>query len=377
MTLSRRAIEVLFFILPASLVVSRVRIMPLGIPIYIPEMVALAIACCAAVAYKWKAWLHAISLVPPLVLVSGVLIFCGLVSGLIFAPSYLAALGAIKTWFFIPVFLFFTILVVKPRVMAIYSGIILYAVLETVYGMYMVSHAGGILQGGLPTADMYAMVVAPVFILVAYLSLRWPGLWLIEIVLGAGILLSHSVAAIAAICLGLAMWAVCERIVSVRVTIGLLAAICAAALLCLFFNGSYLGMEDFSSLWHFQIWGVSLHMLHLAPLSGVGLRGFATAYQFARHEQAPQTFVPSIVEPFNLYLAFWLNLGLLGLIGFLGFLMGIFKDSWHIPATYALFTVLAMGLVLTPFFSTELAFLFWLYSAGILMEKLTRTNALR
>jgi O-antigen ligase len=117
------------------------------------------------------------------------------------------------------------------------------------------------------------------------------------------------------------------------------------------------------------IWEVSLHLLREHPWLGIGPGNFQQSYLNA------QLFFPPYLEwavphPHQLYLAFWLESGLLGLIGFLFIihytLMRLWraskeKTSGMLPMLLLslLTALLLQGFFDTPYFSLPLAYLFW------------------
>ncbi|OGY74495.1 MAG: hypothetical protein A2445_02540 [Candidatus Jacksonbacteria bacterium RIFOXYC2_FULL_44_29] len=120
------------------------------------------------------------------------------------------------------------------------------------------------------------------------------------------------------------------------------------------------------------IWINSLKLLVRDPILGVGLADFQPAYQnfvtqLPKNQQPAESSVP---EPHNLYLAWWLQTGLLGLVAFFWLILifylknldNYFKKSLvlTIPALAALFAILAHGLVDTPYFKNDLSLLFWI-----------------
>ena len=95
-------------------------------------------------------------------------------------------------------------------------------------------------------------------------------------------------------------------------------------------------------------------------------------------------------QPHNLYLAVWLEAGLIGLLGFFLLIAAWFRNlvslrhpddgNERIKKTSALLMgllglYLALGLVDTPFFKTDLAFIFWLILAfGIGLSRQDRRS---
>lgn len=76
------------------------------------------------------------------------------------------------------------------------------------------------------------------------------------------------------------------------------------------------------------------------------------------------------LHPHNLFLAFWLNLGLLGLAGFLYLITIFFKNCFESKSLFraaliaAMFAILIQGFFDTTYFKNDLSAIFWLIFAG-------------
>lgn len=146
---------------------------------------------------------------------------------------------------------------------------------------------------------------------------------------------------------------------------------------------SQLGTEKFTQFLDFadrssssvriQIYEISTHLLLESPVFGIGLGQFEQQYQAVAIEvleSAP--FEWNMLHPHNVFLAFWLNMGILGLVAFIwmsgrAFLWITERDSKerHIAALM-LFVMIVHGLFDTPYFKNDLAFQFWLLMAILL-----------
>jgi len=119
----------------------------------------------------------------------------------------------------------------------------------------------------------------------------------------------------------------------------------------------------------FAIWQSAWEIIKDHPLFGIGPGMFQEYYldYQPRFEPYPDWAVP---QPHNLFMAFWLQTGLLGLIGFVWLLIKFFKISFKKLSTihYPLFTVLMAtmvyilihGLIDTTFWKNDLSVIFWL-----------------
>jgi O-antigen ligase len=120
-----------------------------------------------------------------------------------------------------------------------------------------------------------------------------------------------------------------------------------------------LGLTDPSSLAHRELMTVAVNKVMASPLTGNGLYGFRTTLVNAN-------FTGEILNyPHNIFLNFWLELGLLGLISFSLILIEVFKQNKKSPNTYTfavgifMIILLIHGLFDAPYFKNDLAILFW------------------
>ncbi|OGI21597.1 MAG: hypothetical protein A3J06_01000 [Candidatus Moranbacteria bacterium RIFCSPLOWO2_02_FULL_48_19] len=106
-------------------------------------------------------------------------------------------------------------------------------------------------------------------------------------------------------------------------------------------------------------------------LFGIGLGRFQEVY-LEYQKYFPPYLEWAVPQPHNLYLAVWLQTGLLGLIGFIllvsrAIILLIKNKSRESALLLGLLTLyLIYGLFDTPFFKTDLAFSFWLVIALIM-----------
>jgi O-antigen ligase len=139
------------------------------------------------------------------------------------------------------------------------------------------------------------------------------------------------------------------------------------------------GLRPESDSFRLDIYQYSWKMIYERPIFGIGIGNFQNylsnfdlsdsfkikSYSFAYH-------------PHNLYLALWLNLGLLGLLSFLGlvvstirryFLNNAYNNSSNNAGIFmvlALVSILIHGILDTTYFKNDLAAIFWLAIALII-----------
>jgi O-antigen ligase len=116
-----------------------------------------------------------------------------------------------------------------------------------------------------------------------------------------------------------------------------------------------------------EIWKASFLMIKENPILGTGLGTFQQVYT----EYIPRVAWPplewAVPQPHNIFLAFWLNMGILGLFAFIWIVIEFFK----LKVSYSLFLIrysllaamiciLVHGLVDTPYWKNDLSCLFWI-----------------
>jgi O-antigen ligase len=120
-----------------------------------------------------------------------------------------------------------------------------------------------------------------------------------------------------------------------------------------------LGISDPSSSAHLTLMKIGVTKILESPLLGNGLFGFRTTLSEAN-------FSGEILNnPHNIFLTFWLEMGLLGL---LAFALIVFlslqrynksRSVWKLAAGMFLLTTILQGLVDVPYFKNDLSILFW------------------
>ncbi len=131
--------------------------------------------------------------------------------------------------------------------------------------------------------------------------------------------------------------------------------------------------ERSSSSVRMQVYEISLALIRENPLFGIGLGQFEQQYQeVAARVLGEAPFEWNMLHPHNVFLAFWLNMGLAGLIAFVwlcgkSLLWLTEEDKKERPiAALMLVVILVHGLFDTPYFKNDLAFQFWLLMAILL-----------
>ena len=121
-----------------------------------------------------------------------------------------------------------------------------------------------------------------------------------------------------------------------------------------------------SSLVRSQIWRTSVEMIKEHPLVGIGPNAYEPVYRAT----IPKLYYPPlewlVSQPHQLYLALWLETGLLGLLSFLFLMVVWIKRLWPsvragnglvISALASMLAILVHGFVDTPYFKNDLSVL--------------------
>jgi O-antigen ligase len=275
------------------------------------------------------------------------------------------ALGAVKAWFLMPMLLLGAIVFARQRVEGLLFGIVLHALLQTTYGMQLISlQEEARLMGSFSSANFYAAVVVPAIFLVWLLPI--PLRWFFSLVLILALFSSQSIGGI----LGLVGGALYVALVYLKgsARLAVLSVAIGAALI-----GGALAHQRFadnprsSFVARQEIWQVAGRVIRENPLTGVGLRNFADSYIAAVPFITTDPIEWNVPEPHNQYLAFWTGLSLFGLLGML-LLVGVILASGGVVAA-PVAALMTHGLVDTPLFKVELAVLFWCYIALVLVSR--------
>ena len=120
--------------------------------------------------------------------------------------------------------------------------------------------------------------------------------------------------------------------------------------------------QDTSGDVRVALWQGTWNLIKDRPLVGAGLASFPAVYpqyKLAKH-------VESLLYPHNIFLDFWVELGLCGLLWLLWVLVKFFKNNFsakkpkNIVLMAAMIAILVYGLVDVTYFKNDLSVLFWL-----------------
>lgn len=305
------------------------------------------------------------------------------------------ALGVFKGWIVMPL-LFFIMWysVVRWEKKNWYLGMRLYVisalvlsfsafyqVLTSKYIHYLEDRA----SGPFTNANYLSLYLGPAFVfLLIYLMKKWKKIPKLEItlsvlsllILALAIYFSKSYACWLAILGVFAIYFLFQikkfNLRSVGVVLGTLILVCVLFL-------TQVGTQKFdrligaSSSARMEVWKVSRNFIKEDPILGIGLWQFEPQYKLKAAEilgKRPQEL--SMLHPHNIFLAFWLNTGILGLFAFLWLLAVCFwklkksKSPEVVISCIMLFYIVLHGFFDTPFWKNDLALQFFMISGGIL-----------
>lgn len=389
--------------------IAHLKIAIFGIPIYSVEA-PIIIALCAY-AYGWRQGLFlpllAINFRNPF-FISIIFFFLGALFSFFANPFSLNGLGMIKTGFVFPIILLWLWLETKPdnndlkRIIFIwFASSILTAIASLVFFFQGTITYDGRLAGWYASPNYLAFFLASSVLIVSHFlsnlfrrggisqkKFFYPFLFSLAVLIAA-IFLTGSYTAWISIFAALALYfyLIKPKLISRNQKI-----IPLLLLIGVFF--AFVFLESDSEKWQslvtfsersslasrIMIWKTAAKILYDYPLSGIGIGRFQEMY-LAYQKYFPLYLEWAVPQPHNLYLAIWLQTGLIGLAGFI-FLISVWLKKMFLvwrsdiqdeqtKKTSALFIALLViflliGLADTPFFKTDLAFIFWLvFGTGI------------
>ncbi|MDD5083862.1 MAG: O-antigen ligase family protein [Candidatus Moranbacteria bacterium] len=403
--------KILHYLLLATILTlpfSGVRFFILGVPICMPELMVI-FASAMFVYIKWHTDTFRMQKLPRSIVASITMIVIGLFSSSIFNGLSTVSLGIIKSWFFFPILFAWLLfqsfhlrssgaknLPEKMSPLPQYTLLIWYITLS----LTSIAALSFFFQNDL-TYDgrLRAFYLSPNYLalflfpgvllgwhfLIKYWVQRKPWLFAIALaswmMLCATLYLTLSYTVITASLLGffIALFLASNRSYFSRITLIALFVSSISFFLLFQMHG-----QKFSDLIHFNersslvsrmmIWQSSIKMIADHPIIGIGPGNFQTTY-LDYQSYFPPYLEWAVPHPHNLYLAFWLQTGIIGLIGFI--CLNIFwihhissyvtHGTKKVPFAWTLLGILiallCIGLLDTPYWKNDLAYTFWLLIA--------------
>ena len=311
-------------------------------------------------------------------------------AGLAIAPDKFSALGIIKSWIIEPIIFFFILINVIDSKQKIENLILslgasaaalsIYSIIQYSLG-YFTSDKRAITF--FETPNYLAMYIVPIIILQIGLAFFGLGkrrvLSIVFFLLSLfGLILSKSYGGFLGFFAGISFLLFLVPYKNKRV----ITALFALFVIGLFFW--QIPTKKFQNLFNLnqhtslssrlEIWNASVLMIKDHLVLGIGLGNFKKSYHdYVVKALGKAPYEWSVILPHNLYLAFWLNLGILGLIAFIWLLVIFFKSGFIIAKAYPLslaimasmVAILAHGLVDTPYWKNDLSIFFWILLVSI------------
>jgi len=328
----------------------------------------------------------------------GVLLLAVLIS-LYISPDKLAALGQAKAIFVDPLLVFWLILVyLEPKDLrwTIYGlslsslSVSGYTILQKILGNVT---ADGRVIGIFGYSPNYvAMFLTPIMVIAAtygFLMIKKNkviaiAMGLIFVINVVALYLSDSRSGELAVVGGLVAflifnyWSVIKRKLSYKIGLAALIILVIAGAWFVFrpnFNHPSARMAASNNI-RWQIWSASWELGRAHPVLGVGLGNFQESFTSLTQDRGnfKEFIIPVALTPHNIFLMFWLSLGLLGIIAFIWLSVVFFctgsktlKSDWSKILMAAMIALLLQGLVDTPYFKNDLSVLFWLIFAMMIL----------
>lgn len=344
-----------------------------GIPTNIFEL--LAVACVVIFFFQKKSAVELYSGRKKYLLLLGLLLM-GLIISALLNDNQRSELGIIKSWFIIPL-LFSAVVTASVKKENIFKALYLSAffvsALALVYFFLGQVTFDGRLQAFYNSPNYLAMYLAPA-ILIGFFNLRenkkFYGFSLGVILAGFYLTLSYA-AWLALVFAGILTFLVVKRGKKAW-KIGLI--LLSILVLFLLLQIGTQKMSDFvqfnkrsSVASRIMIWSVAGKIISNNWLVGIGPGNFQEKY-LAYQKYFPPYLEWAVPQPHNLFLAIWLQAGLVGFIGFVSLLVLWFADVWKQKKNSLLaglslaimLYILLHGLVDTTYFKNDLATVFWL-----------------
>ena len=317
------------------------------------------------------------------------LIFVGLVLSVIANGNYYAGFGAIKGWFVVPIIfgiIFFDALkkddsLLKKSLLVLFFSGVAISIFGVVYKFLDVVTFDGRLKIFWDSPNQLAMFLAIPFLIGLFFALqkqevRAKRLYILSLTLvGLGLYFTYSYGAWLAMAVALIVIIWLKYSKKDHKKYLAIFAILLVAFLALASFFKYKSIENLgarSSLAsRVTIWKSAGLMVEKNPLFGIGPGNFQEKY-LEYQKYFPPYLEWSAPQPHNIFLAFWLESGLLGLAGFVILLFYFFCDNKKtiennrdlgILFLGIIIYILVHGLVDTTYWRNDLAVVFWVVVA--------------
>ncbi|HOW60517.1 MAG TPA: O-antigen ligase family protein [Candidatus Moranbacteria bacterium] len=326
---------------------------------------------------------------PKYFIASVVLVVTGVLFSILLNNSYASGFSIFKSWFILPIIFSFMLYVfldseifLEKIFMTIFLSTALVGAISIVYKILGIVTYDNRLQSFYLSPNYLAMYIAPGIFFGFYFLAKsfrknaygygfFTNVFLLLLVLSP-LYYTYSYGAWMAACTSFLVLIVLAAKKRKFLFIAIFLLTIAAAFVLQINSPKFLDLFSERSSWasRTMVWKASVLMIKQNPVWGVGPGNFQTNY-LSLQKYFPPYLQWAVPEPHNIFLAFWIQTGLLGLAGFLFLLFYVFRILLDIlrdnkkNAAFAapifgffLYTVLH-GLIDTPYWKNDLSFLFW------------------
>jgi len=310
-----------------------------------------------------------------------VLIIFGLLISTLYNGAYRVGFGIIKSWFIVPIIFSWVavqVVVKKDLLKAIYFSALGVASVAVVYFFLGIVTFDGRLQAIFNSPNYLAMFLVPAIVIGVAKFIENKKFYTISLlIMLIGLYLTFSYAAWLALLVSLAILFLKKEVETRQclVSTEISKKLFWAALVCLLIVFLQVGSDKMQSLIHadsrsslasrVMIWRSAGKMIVGNLIVGIGPGNFQNKY-LEYQQYFPPYLEWAVPEPHNIFLAFWLQAGLLGLVGFGWLLVLWFRDLFRskneavVICIAIMIGILIHGLLDTTYFKNDLAVIFWL-----------------
>ncbi|MFA6492785.1 MAG: O-antigen ligase family protein [Patescibacteria group bacterium] len=326
------------------------------------------------------------------------LLILSLVISVIIAPDKRIALGEFKGFFIDPLLVFWLIyqFVKKQDLPKIFWLLILsgtFVAIHTIIQRFLghVTTDGRVIGLFGYSPNYISLFLAPITVLILTYNFQTTThnlpkkIWqfvvscLLAIVCLLAIYFSGSRGGLLAVAAGVGVffiayyWSWIRERISSQIIIGILVVM-AIYTGWVFFRPDFMASPDSgrvatSNNLRWQIWQTSVELGSYHPILGVGLGNFQNAFGEMTKDRGnfPEYITPMALTPHNIFLMFWLSLGILGLLGFFWLLVLFFRQAFQkINSNKTACVILAVmssiilyGLIESSIWKNDLSIIFW------------------
>ena len=370
------------FCLPLYLI----RLKFFGLPTNILELLAALTVVIWGIKNRKSLWEN-LFLLPKILLIGLGLILLGLLLSLFFNNSYATGFGILKSWFIIPLLFSFALYSALQKenflekiYASLYFSSVLVGLIAIIYKIAGAVTYDNRLQAFYSSPNYLAMYLAPglffgIYFLIKYKSqnsLKYFFLNLFFLIcLITPLYFTYSYGAWLAVFMSILVVALLSLSNKKFIFVAIIFATVFSALIFQTNTEKFSGIfsERSSMVSRVTIWKSSLLMLKENPWLGIGPGNFQNNYlEFQKY--FPPYLEWAVPQPHNIFLAFWLQTGLLGFAGFLLLLYFVFKNLWTIfknkkdaflvaPVFMFFIYFVLHGLIDTPFWKNDFSVIFW------------------